>query len=86
MIFQEPMTSLNPVFTIGDQLTEAIVLHQNVSQDEAVKRAIRLLELTGIPSAKERIENYPHQLSGGMRAARYDCDGHQLQSQAVNCR
>ena len=67
MIFQEPMTSLNPVFTIRDQLTEAIILHQNVGKKEAVERAVRLLELTGIPSAAERINNYPHQLSGGMR-------------------
>ncbi|HHY88929.1 MAG TPA: ABC transporter ATP-binding protein [Chloroflexi bacterium] len=67
MIFQEPMTSLNPVFTIKDQLTEAIILHQKVSREEAVNRAARLLELTGIPSARERLECYPHQLSGGMR-------------------
>ena len=67
MIFQEPMTSLNPVFTIGEQLTEAIVLHQKVDQKEADERAEKLLALTGIPSPAERMSNYPHQLSGGMR-------------------
>lgn len=67
MIFQEPMTSLNPVFSVKDQLVEAIMIHQRVSKKEAVEKAIRLLEITGIPSPAERIENYPHQLSGGMR-------------------
>ena len=67
MIFQEPMTSLNPVFTIGDQLTEAIRLHQKVNGTEALQRAEKLLALTGIPSPRERLSNYPHQLSGGMR-------------------
>jgi peptide/nickel transport system ATP-binding protein len=67
MIFQEPMTSLNPVFTIGDQLTETIMLHQKVSKKEAWDRAERVLGLTGIPSPRERLDNYPHQLSGGMR-------------------
>jgi peptide/nickel transport system ATP-binding protein len=67
MIFQEPMTSLNPVFTIGDQLTEAVMLHQKVSKNEALARSERVLSLTGIPSPRERLNNYPHQLSGGMR-------------------
>ena len=67
MIFQEPMTSLNPVFTIKEQLTEAIILHQKVTKEEAVERAIKLLGMTGIPSPSERLEAYPHQLSGGMR-------------------
>jgi peptide/nickel transport system ATP-binding protein len=67
MIFQEPMTSLNPVFTIGDQLTETIMLHQKVSKKEAWDRAEKVLGLTGIPSPRERLDNYPHQLSGGMR-------------------
>jgi peptide/nickel transport system ATP-binding protein len=67
MIFQEPMTSLNPVFTIGDQLTEAIRLHQQVDEKEALQRAEKLLGLTGIPTPRERLSNYPHQLSGGMR-------------------
>lgn len=67
MIFQEPMTSLNPVFTVGFQLTEAIRLHREVTHRQAIERSIELLELVGIPSPKERIGDYPHQLSGGMR-------------------
>lgn len=67
MIFQEPMTSLNPVFTVGDQIAEAIMLHQNVSSDQAFKDAIALLDRVGIPSPDRRARDYPHQLSGGMR-------------------
>ena len=67
MIFQEPMTSLNPVFTIGNQLVEAIRLHQDVSQGEAINKAIEMLKLVGIPAPEKRIKDYPHQLSGGMR-------------------
>lgn len=67
MIFQEPMTSLNPVFTIGDQISEAIVLHQKVGKREARKKTIEMLELVGIPSAERRVDEYPHQMSGGMR-------------------
>lgn len=67
MIFQEPMTSLNPVFKIGEQITEAIELHQKVGDKEAQSRAMELLRLVGIPGAKERMKDYPHQLSGGMR-------------------
>ena len=67
MIFQEPMTSLNPVFRIAKQITEAIELHQNVSKTEALDRAVELLRLVGIPAPQERIKDYPHQLSGGMR-------------------
>ncbi len=67
MIFQEPMTSLNPVFTVGHQIMESIILHQNLSRKEAKDNAIELLELVKIPLAKERIYEYPHQLSGGMR-------------------
>lgn len=67
MIFQEPMTSLNPVFTVGDQIAEAIMLHQNLSHDEAFKRAVALLDRVGIPSPDRRARDYPHQLSGGMR-------------------
>jgi peptide/nickel transport system ATP-binding protein len=66
-IFQDPLTSLNPLYTIGRQLTETIRAHLPVSEDEARKRAIALLEDTGIPAAKERIDHYPHQFSGGMR-------------------
>ena len=67
MIFQEPMTSLNPVFSIGDQIAEAIMLHQNVSYDQAFKDAVALLDRVGIPSPDTRARDYPHQLSGGMR-------------------
>ncbi|WP_322866973.1 ABC transporter ATP-binding protein [Aquicoccus sp. G2-2] len=67
MIFQEPMTSLNPVFTVGSQIAEAIMLHQNVSHDQAFKDAVALLDRVGIPSPAERAKDYPHQLSGGMR-------------------
>ncbi len=67
MIFQEPMTSLNPVFTVGDQIAEAILLHQDVPRDRAWKDAVALLERVGIPAAAARAQDYPHQLSGGMR-------------------
>lgn len=67
MIFQEPMTSLNPVFTIGKQITEAIVLHQNLGKDAAKDRCIEMLKLVGIPRAEQAIDEYPHQFSGGMR-------------------
>jgi oligopeptide/dipeptide ABC transporter ATP-binding protein len=67
MIFQEPMTSLNPVFTIGDQITEAIRTHEPVSAKAAQARAIELLDLVRIPDAAKRIDDYPHRLSGGMR-------------------
>ncbi|MGG1679599.1 ABC transporter ATP-binding protein [Neobacillus sp. NRS-1170] len=67
MIFQDPMSSLNPVYTVGNQIVEAILLHQNVSKKEAYVRAIEMLRLTGIPSPEKRIHEYPHELSGGMR-------------------
>ncbi len=67
MIFQEPMTSLNPVFTIGDQISEAIALHQDLPKREVRNKAIEMLKLVGIPSPDKRIDDYPHQLSGGMR-------------------
>jgi oligopeptide/dipeptide ABC transporter ATP-binding protein len=67
MIFQEPMTSLNPVFTCGDQIAEAVQQHTAVSRREAMDRAIEMLSLVGIPDAKRRATEYPHQLSGGMR-------------------
>ena len=67
MIFQEPMTSLNPVFTIGYQIMEAIMLHQNVSKKEARQKAIEMLRQVGIPLPEQRVDEYPHQLSGGMR-------------------
>ena len=67
MIFQEPMTSLNPVFTIGDQIMEAILFHQGLGKAEARRRAIDMLDRVKIPSPEIRIDAYPHQLSGGMR-------------------
>jgi oligopeptide/dipeptide ABC transporter ATP-binding protein len=67
MIFQEPMTSLNPVFTIGSQIIEAVRLHQNVGQKEAINRTVEMLKLVGIADPEHRIADYPHQLSGGMR-------------------
>ena len=67
MIFQEPMTSLNPIYTIGDQIIEAIVLHQRVNYQEARKRAISLLDRVGLSDPHTQIDDYPHRLSGGMR-------------------
>ena len=67
MIFQEPMTSLNPAFTLGDQLSEAVMRHQDVSRAEAMKVALQILEKVQIPAAEMRLKAYPHQLSGGMR-------------------
>src|SRR5215472_19239496 len=67
MIFQDPMTSLNPVLTIGDQITETIVLHQHKTKAEARRRAIEMLDLVRIPDAAKRLDEYPHQFSGGMR-------------------
>jgi peptide/nickel transport system ATP-binding protein len=67
MIFQEPMTSLNPVFTVGDQVGEAVRLHHKKSRAEARAVALEMFKLVGIPSSEERIDNYPHQMSGGMR-------------------
>ena len=67
MIFQEPMTSLNPVYTVGDQIAEAIQLHQHKSRKQAMKLATEMLDLVGIPEPGKRVHNYPHQMSGGMR-------------------
>ncbi len=67
MIFQEPMTSLNPVFRIGRQIEEVIAVHRNAGKDEACRQAVELLQLVGIPAAEERMKDFPHQLSGGMR-------------------
>lgn len=67
MIFQEPMTSLNPTFTIGRQISEAFRIHEKLSKKEARKQSIRMLEIVGIPSPEKRIDQYPYELSGGMR-------------------
>jgi oligopeptide/dipeptide ABC transporter ATP-binding protein len=67
MIFQDPMTSLNPVYTIGWQIAEAILAHQDVSKEDAWKRSVELLRTVGIPYPEERVGNYPHEFSGGMR-------------------
>ncbi|WP_066504082.1 ABC transporter ATP-binding protein [Abyssisolibacter fermentans] len=67
MIFQEPMTSLNPVFSVGKQISEALIRHKNMKKKEALKKSIEMLKLVGIPSPEERVNSYPHQLSGGMR-------------------
>ena len=67
MIFQEPMTALNPVFTVGNQIMETVMLHQGMDQDAARTHAIAMLEKVGIPSPHQRVDEYPHQLSGGMR-------------------
>ena len=67
MIFQEPMTSLNPVFTVGDQIAETVQLHLKVSRQEAWKRAIEMLKRVRVPAAERRVDEYPHNLSGGMR-------------------
>ena len=67
MVFQEPMTSLNPVLTIGEQIAEAVILHQRLDKRAAWERAIEMLERVKIPSARQRVKDYPHQFSGGMR-------------------
>jgi oligopeptide transport system ATP-binding protein len=67
MIFQDPMTSLNPVLTINRQISESLILHMNMNKEQARARAVELLEMVGIPNATERVDQYPHQFSGGMR-------------------
>lgn len=67
MIFQEPMTSLNPVFTVGKQIMESLIYHQNMTKEQARERAIEMLRLVDIPNPEKCINNYPHNLSGGMR-------------------
>src|SRR3990167_5968885 len=67
MVFQEPMTSLNPVFTIGNQIAEVIILHQKLKKKDAYQKTIEMLKKVGIPSPEQRIKEYPHQMSGGMR-------------------
>ena len=67
MIFQEPMTALNPVFTVGHQIMESILIHQHKTKKEAREQAIEMLRLVGIPAPEKRVDDYPHQMSGGMR-------------------
>ena len=67
MIFQDPMSSLNPVYRVGDQIVEQIQAHRDVAEDDARAQAIELLETVGIPGAAERVDTYPHEFSGGMR-------------------
>ena len=67
MIFQEPMTSLNPVYTIGEQISEAIVLHQKLDKKKALKKTVEMLKLVSMPSPEKRVHDYPHELSGGQR-------------------
>jgi peptide/nickel transport system ATP-binding protein len=67
MIFQDPMTSLNPVYTVGYQIAESIIIHQKKDEDEAYQKAVDMLRLTGIPAPEKRVHEYPHELSGGMR-------------------
>jgi len=67
MVFQDPLTSLNPTMTIGDQIAETVLLHRNADRKAALERAVEVLDLVGMPKAAERVGNYPHQLSGGMR-------------------
>jgi len=67
MIFQDPMTSLNPVYTVGNQIVEMILEHEKITKEQARERAIEMLQMVGIPSPEKRIHNYPHEFSGGMR-------------------
>ena len=67
MIFQDPMTAFNPVFTIGEQISEAMLVHDLATKSEAKKRVVELLELVGVPSPDRRADQYPHEFSGGMR-------------------
>ncbi len=80
MVFQEPMTSLNPVFTIGDQIGEVLEIHTTLSRHEVRQEVIRLLEKVHIPSAEQRINQYPHEMSGGMKTTCNDCDGVSVQA------
>ena len=67
MVFQEPMTSLNPVFTVGDQLIEVFRKHQKLSSKDSLDKAVQMLKMVGIPSPETRVQDYPFQMSGGMR-------------------
>ena len=86
MIFQEPMTSLNPVFTVGNQILEAIQQHQKIGGGAAKSAAIEMLDLVGIPEPARRFEEYPHQLSGGMRQPCHDSNCAVMSARFANCR
>ncbi len=86
MIFQDPLSSLNPVHTVGAKLQNLLLLHQKVSKKEAYEKAIEMLKLIGIPSPEKRVKEYPHQLSGGMQTTSHDCNGIIMPSKAINCR
>ena len=86
MIFQEPMTSLNPVFTIGDQIAEAVVLHQHVGMREAYNIALKALNDVGVADPARRLHDYPHQMSGGNAPARHDRHGAGVQTPAADRR
>lgn len=86
MIFQEPMTSLNPVYTVGWQISEMIRQHEKMSRSQARERAIEMLRLVNIPAPEKRVDEYPHELSGGMQPAGYDCHGAVLQPGIADCR
>lgn len=85
MIFQEPMTSLNPVFTVGQQIGESFRFHQQMGKAEMLKKSIEMLRLVGIPEPEHVINDYPNQLSGGMAPARYDCHGAGVQPENPDC-
>lgn len=86
MIFQEPMTSLNPVFTVGEQIAESIRLHQGAGREEAMAEAKRMLDQVRIPEAKAILSRYPHQLSGGMRQRVMIGDGALVSPGGADCR
>ena len=78
MIFQEPMTSLNPVFTVGNQISEVLMLHKGMNKKEAWNRSIELMDLVGIPNPATKAAAYPHEMSGGQKAKSNDCNGNGL--------
>jgi len=84
MIFQEPMTSLNPSYTIGEQIAEVLVRHRGLTDAQARDKALALLRRAGIPSPAERIDDYPHNLSGGMRQRAMIAIRTRLRSRAVS--
>ena len=83
MVFQEPMTSLSPIHTIGQQIMEAITLHQGVDKEEARRRALDILRRVGMPQPETTVDSYPHQMSGGMRQREHDRHGPELQPQPL---